>query len=126
MRIVIINLQHKFKVPTQKIKSSAEKSARVLKLEHPEISIVFTGQQRMRAMNKKFLGHDYATDVITFNHGEIIICPSVALANAKIHKNTLERELLLYVIHGLLHLAGYDDHKPKDIALMRKKEQELL
>ena len=90
---------------------------------------MFVGSRRMRTINKKYLGHDYVTDVITFDlegSAEIIICPQVALSNAKIHGVSISKELLLYVIHGFLHLAGYDDHKPQDIVRMRLKEKQLL
>jgi probable rRNA maturation factor len=93
----------------------------------------------MRSLNKKYLGHDYVTDVITFNLGgetptgllgpicaEIVICPQVALQNAKLYRGSVKNEILLYLIHGLLHLAGYDDHNPKDIQQMRAKEKELM
>jgi len=84
----------------------------------------------MCAINKQFLGHDYVTDVLTFDLGddqaEIIICPKVANANAKVHQSTVENEIILYVIHGVLHLAGYDDHSPKDIQEMRMMESLLL
>ena len=84
----------------------------------------------MRAINKKYLKHDYVTDVLTFDLGsgigEIIICPQVAQANAKAHQTSTDKEIILYVIHGILHLAGYDDHSPQDILQMRKMEKELL
>lgn len=80
----------------------------------------------MRRFNKKYLGHDEATDVLTFDFGEMMICPKVAAANAKRFKTSTEYELILYVIHGLLHLAGYDDRKPGDIKRMRAKEKKLL
>ena len=84
----------------------------------------------MRAVNKKYLKHDHVTDVLTFDLGEgfseIIICPQIACANAKAHQTSTEKEIILYVIHGILHLAGFDDHRPKDILQMRKMENELL
>jgi len=84
----------------------------------------------MRAINKKYLKHDYVTDVLTFdlgeNIGEIILCPQVARANAKAHQTSTQNEIVLYVIHGILHLAGYDDHNPKDILQMRRMESKLL
>ena len=84
----------------------------------------------MRAINKKYLCHDYVTDVLTFDLGEgvseIIICPQVAHSNAKVHGSTTDNEIILYVIHGILHLAGYDDHKPHDILQMRKMESVIL
>jgi rRNA maturation RNase YbeY len=84
----------------------------------------------MRSINKKYLGHDYVTDVLTFdlgvNAGEIIICPQAALSNAKRYQTSTENEIILYVIHGILHLAGYDDHRPKDTLKMRRMESRLL
>ena len=126
MSISIIDLQQKISIPSSKIKSITRKSAVKLKLTHDELSIVCVGIRRMRSLNKKHLGHDYVTDVITFDHGEIVICPLVAAQNAKRYGTSVEREILMYVIHGLLHLAGYDDHCPQDIALMRKMEVKLL
>jgi rRNA maturation RNase YbeY len=84
----------------------------------------------MRAINKEYLGHDYLTDVLTFDFGdrsgEIIICPRVACVNAKAHQKSTESEIILYVVHGILHLAGFDDHSPKDILQMRRMEEKLL
>jgi probable rRNA maturation factor len=84
----------------------------------------------MRAINKKYLNHDHVADVLTFNFGdrsgEIIICPHIACVNAKSHQISTENEIILYVIHGILHLAGYDDRRPKDILQMRRMEKKLL
>jgi probable rRNA maturation factor len=94
------------------------------------LSIVFSGTRRMRAINKKYLKHDYVTDVLTFDlgegSGEIVICPQIARMNAKAHRTSTEREIILYVIHGILHLAGYDDRSPKDTLQMRRMEEELM
>ena len=126
MEITLTNLQQAIVVPSAKAKSLALKVSKYLKLPFDEISLVFVGVKRMRTMNKKFLGHDYVTDVITFDHGEIVICPAVACANAKHFNNTVDAEILLYVVHGLLHLAGYDDHAPADIKRMRVMEVKLV
>ncbi len=88
----------------------------------------------MYALNKKYLKHHYTTDILTFNLsdnknklvGEIIISTDEALKNAKIYKTLPRQEIILYVVHGILHLLGYDDHSPSDIKKMRAKEQELL
>jgi len=84
----------------------------------------------MKALNKRYLNHDYVTDVLTFDLGEglgeVIICPEIASANAKAHQTSTENEIILYVIHGILHLAGYDDKSPGGILEMRSMEKELL
>ena len=131
MDITVKNLQSSIPVPVSKIKITDSKVCRSLKLSHSfsEISITFVGTKRMRSVNKKYLGHDYVTDVITFDlegTAEILICPQVARRNAKAHEAPLAQELLLYVVHGLLHLAGYDDHSPEDIKKIRLKEKQLL
>ena len=126
MDIDVLNLQRSIPVPIVAIKNTAAKAARKLKISLKELSIVFVGEARMRRINREYLRHDYVTDVITFVHGEIIICPKVAQQNALSHGAALEQELRLYVIHGLLHLAGFDDHAPQDIKRMRQWEEKLL
>lgn len=97
--------------------------------------------RKIRDLNKKFLRHDFATDVLSFDlgeipgqesgrnvifRGEIIISAEMAVSNARRFESPVARELELYIIHGILHLLGYDDHSPKDIKKMRAKEQELV
>lgn len=91
----------------------------------------------MREVNRQYLNHDYVTDVITFDlsddivnlsslQGDVFICPQVAVDNAKEYGTTPLKETTLYVIHGILHLLGYDDKSPSKIKVMRKKEEELM
>ena len=84
----------------------------------------------MRSINKQYLNHDYVTDVLTFDLGgkigEIIICPQIAETNARQHQSSTDKEIVLYVIHGILHLAGFNDHEQKDIIKMRSMENEIL
>lgn len=126
MDIDVINLQRSIPIPIGVIKNTTQKAARKLKLSFNTLSIVFVGKMRMRRINCDYLKHDYVTDVITFAHGEIIICPSVAKKNARIFQHSLTHELRLYVVHGLLHLAGFNDHAPQDIKRMREWEEKLL
>ncbi len=144
MEITLQNLQKKILIPKAKVLKAVKQAYRKLEKKghfklkgHVEcpflpfaLSIAFVGTRRMRAVNKKYLGHDYVTDVLTFDlgedAGEIIICPQVASANARAHQTSTENEIILYVVHGILHLAGYDDHKPHDILQMRRMEKELL
>lgn len=90
----------------------------------------------MRTLNKKYLRHDYTTDVLTFDwkqqdsgfiiDGEIVISAQAAKRNALDYQASVHDEILLYMIHGILHLRGFDDHRPKDIKKMRAKEDELM
>jgi probable rRNA maturation factor len=130
VEVKIKNLQKKIPIPRSLILKTAAAAFRKLGSAVSDLSVVFLGEKRIRLINKKYLGHDYVTDVLTFDLGqgcaEIIICPKVAAANAISHKTSTEKEIILYVIHGILHLKGFDDHTPKDILQMRKMENELL
>ncbi|MBF0618910.1 MAG: rRNA maturation RNase YbeY [Candidatus Omnitrophica bacterium] len=96
------------------------------------LSIVLLSDKAMRALNKKALGHDYVTDVITFDlssdvlEGEIYVCPGEAKRNAALYGEPVERELLRYVAHGILHLSGFDDASDKERLHMRIEEDRLL
>jgi probable rRNA maturation factor len=82
--------------------------------ERLELSIVFVGQARIRELNKKYRKINKPTDVLSFNYdntGEIVICPSQIKENAKEYKSTYKKELAKVLIHGALHLLGYDHEK---------------
>lgn len=83
-----------------------------------EVSIVVVGDKRMRALNRDALGHDYVTDVLSFDYGdspegrqiEIVVCAPHAAREARAHGVPFSQELARYVVHGCLHCAGHDDH----------------
>jgi probable rRNA maturation factor len=74
-----------------------------------EISVVFVSDARIAGIHRDFMSLDGPTDVITFRHGEIVISVETAERQAKSFSTSFSRELRLYFVHGLLHLAGLDD-----------------
>jgi probable rRNA maturation factor len=80
----------------------------------------------MRQVHADFLGDPTETDVITFSYGEVLVCPAVALERAAEFGHGLEQELLLYCLHGLLHLTGLDDTTRAKAKVMEKAQTELL
>jgi rRNA maturation RNase YbeY len=92
----------------------------------PEISVTLCGKQTIRRLNQKFRRQNKATDVLSFDCGDIIICPAAAAANAKKYRNTLAHELLYLLIHGICHLQGHDHATPRETARMQKAEQRYL
>jgi len=122
----ISNFQRKIPISVPKIRTVLRRACRKLRSKIPGLSVAFVGERRMRRLNKEYIGHDHMTDVITFGYGEIVICPAVASRNAKRYGNTLEDEITLCVVHGILHLCGYDDRSPQDVKRMRRKETEIL
>jgi probable rRNA maturation factor len=74
-----------------------------------EIFVLIISDRRIASLHQKFLGQSGPTDVITFSHGEIFISAETARRHARQFGVSLARELQLYVVHGLLHLHGFDD-----------------
>ena len=90
------------------------------------IDFVLVDRITMARVHGEFLGDDSPTDVITFPYGEILICPVVAREQATLRNLKVEDEVLLYGLHGLLHLAGHDDQSPALAARMEKAQTKLL
>lgn len=99
-----------------------------------EVSVRLLSARPMRALNKASLGHDYATDVLSFDHGqtpegrllEIVVCPEVAKREAKARGIAPEQELTRYVVHGALHLLGHDDHEPGAKQKMWRAQERVM
>src|SRR3954447_24539505 len=99
------------------------------------ISLAFVDNATIHRLNKQFLDHDEPTDVLTFPlsgpgakalEGEVVIGAEVARAVAADRGHDEQAELALYVIHGLLHLCGYDDTTPAAARRMRERERLYL
>jgi probable rRNA maturation factor len=100
-----------------------------------EISLAFVDNQTIHTLNKRYLGHDEPTDVLSFPlsepsakrlAGELVIGVEVALAQAQERGHDVRQELALYVIHGLLHLCGFDDKDDAAAREMRRRERHYL
>jgi len=111
-----------------------------------EVSLVFTDSETVTRLNRDYRGIDEPTDVLAFHMvpqrgdhssfalppdgvarlGEVIISYPQALEQAKEQGHSLERELALLVIHGILHLLGYDHEEPDEERKMRERERELV
>ena len=95
-----------------------------------ELSIALVGQKRIRRLNKQYLGRDYSTDVLSFPGskeinflGEIVICSQEVKKNAERFNLVFKKELARVLIHGILHLLGYEHEKSlKQAGEMREKE----
>jgi probable rRNA maturation factor len=108
----------------------------ILKPALTEMSLALVGDARMSKLHAQFMGIPGPTDVLTFpleedargrvTSGEVVVCVPEAVRRAKDHKERPERELLLYSLHGMLHLAGYDDRTAADFRRMHRTEDEIL
>jgi len=91
-----------------------------------EIFIWLISDRRMALLHRKFLGQSGPTDVLTFQHGEIFISVETARRHARAFGNSLLRELKLYIIHGLLHLHGFDDQTSSEAHKMKASQEKIL
>ena len=98
-----------------------------------DVSVIFCSDNYILDVNIKYLKHDYYTDIITFDYcegsrlsGDLFISIDSVRENASFYGTDFADELNRVIVHGLLHLIGYDDHTEEDIAVMRAKENYYL
>ena len=135
----MITIESKYDFPDAVLKRAAQ-----LTLQHQEeslernLSIVLTDNRRLRKLNREYLSIDATTDVLSFPAsesdpetgtrylGDILISVPYARQSARKAGHTLEAELQLLVVHGVLHLLGHDHAKPREKARMWKAQHEIL
>lgn len=134
IRIALNNQQANYRVDVRRLKQGVRTVLESAGVASAVISLAVVDDATMHALNRQYLQHDYPTDVLSFvledddDHleGEIIISADYAAREAEQFGWRAQDEMLLYVIHGTLHLVGYDDLEPGLQAEMRAKEREHL
>ena len=124
----------KFRVNKIRIHTLVNSLKKELNFSISSLPINFISSSEITIINKKYLNHNYSTDIITFNYsgskddldGEIFISYDDAEKSSRKFKNSLAEEIFRLVIHGVLHLLGYDDMKAKDKKIMKSLENQLL
>lgn len=99
-----------------------------------DIHYIFCDDEKILEINRQFLNHDYYTDIITFPYSdkkdslkaEIYISIDTVSSNAETYNESFDTELKRVIVHGLLHMIGYNDKTPEDEKKMREKEDECL
>ncbi len=98
-----------------------------------QISVIFCSDPYLLEINRKYLGHDYYTDIITFDYsegdtisGDLFISVDTVRSNAEYYSADFKDELDRVIVHGVLHLIGYDDHTDEQTAEMRARENHYL
>ena len=136
MPITIINRQRAARVDLSSLREFAERALiECLKLQRrklgsltdlPEVSVVLVSDKRIADIHGRFMDDPTPTDVITFDHGEIVISTQTAKRQARQFGTSLAHELRLYLVHGLLHLCGYDDKTRKGAAEMKRIQERVV
>ena len=137
MKIGIQNLQSIEKIDRNKIIKCAEHVLKAMAEDDVELSLVLVNDMYIRNLNWKYRRKDSATDVLAFPMrdsrglsgpvlGDVVISVETAKREAKKRKKDFQEEFDLYFVHGILHLLGYDDEKPRAKKKMKAKEKELM
>jgi probable rRNA maturation factor len=126
--IAIKNLQKKIPVSQKKVKSVILKTLSEETVKIPVcVTVCFVNDAAIRKLNLKYLGQDAPTDVLAFSAtGDVVISTDTAVRNSTIFKTTPVYETYLYVVHGILHLSGYEDKTCKGKKLMEDKAKRIL
>jgi len=103
-----------------------------------QLSLSLVGKTRMRSLNRRYRGRDYPTDVLAFPMesmgeqteiflGDVVICLPIAIGQASRFGNSADQEILRLLIHGTLHLLGYDhEQSPREASRMQRKERAIV
>jgi probable rRNA maturation factor len=134
IKIEIHNRQNGSRVDRRRLAETARAVLRGEGIRRASVGIALVDDDAIQELNRRWLAHDRPTDVISFLlersddalEGEVAISAQTAKANARRFGWSAGDELLLCVVHGILHLAGYDDGTPADRRRMREREREHL
>jgi probable rRNA maturation factor len=132
-QIVVLNRQRKVALDLAKLEEFARRALPLCARERgvglttlSEVDVVFVSDRKIGELHRRFMQIEGPTDVITFQHGEIFISVETAQRQAKTHRTSLARELQLYLVHGLLHLQGFDDHRKRNRERMVVLQERIL
>ncbi len=126
LQVLIANEQSTLPIDEARLRSAVRAVCEDSPFCTGQISVAIVDDPTIHALNRQYLKHDYPTDVLSFVlesdeahlEGELIVSADMAASNASEYDWPAANELLLYVIHGTLHLVGYRDQQPADIAQM--------
>lgn len=145
IEIHISDRQSLLPAPDGRLREAIQRVLESEQIHSAEISLVLVDDAAIQQINRDYLGHDYPTDVISFTlgsddaeavadraasdrplEGELVVSVETAIREASSHGWSPADELLLYVVHGMLHLCGYDDLTDEARPIMRVRERQVL
>ncbi len=132
--VAIANEQSTLAVDEDRLRRAVAMVLGDAEIAEATVSVAVVDDPTIHRLNRQYLDHDYATDVLSFLldrderslDGEVVVSADTAASCAGRYGWSAEDELLLYVVHGMLHLVGYDDGEPEERAEMRSQERACL
>jgi probable rRNA maturation factor len=130
VRVTVSNRQRQLKVDTRWLAGMAGRALAFIHDADSQLGIALVDDATIARLNAQYHDTPGPTDVLSFDYGEgqgeLIISVECAIRQARHFRTTPARELILYVVHGILHLHGYDDQTPNDQRRMRAAERKLI
>lgn len=136
MEILVLNNQNDLSLSVDSVRTAVAACLAKEASATDEVSLSFVDKEAIAALHQEFFDDPTPTDCISFPldqgeesyHvlGEVVVCPRVALDYVQAEGGDPYKEVTLYLVHGLLHLLGYDDQEPEAQEVMRRKEASLL
>src|SRR5262245_62846057 len=137
MPVEIIRRKDDGKFSSRKLKKIAQKALEIVEQDHAELCLILVGDAEIRKLNAKFRKKDYPTDVLSFPAGDqlpeglsilgdVVISVEKARTQSKERRRTLNEEMVTLLIHGIVHLLGYDhERSAKDARIMERLEKRI-
>ncbi len=134
MKNVFVNVEKDFVLNKRKVHKILSMLCQELNIGFAGMEVNFVSSETILELNKKHLGHNYCTDIITFDYsserdnldGEIFISLPEAKKNSKLFRVSVDNELLRLLTHGILHIIGYDDKNSNRKKIMKQEEDRLV
>jgi probable rRNA maturation factor len=134
IRITVSNHQSRLPVDRRRFSQAVRNVLEEAQVRRAKIGVVVVDDPTIHVLNRRFLEHDYPTDVLSFPmelrpgyvEGEVVVSADTAAAQGPHYGLEAVDELAMYVIHGVLHLVGYDDHSPRKRAAMWAQQRRHL
>ena len=118
---------------SRELKKYIEKVIREERKVPGDLNFILTNDDKIKRINREFMGRNYTTDVIAFNYnegktinGELYVSLETVFKNSKIYGVSFRKEVIRVIIHGVLHLCGYNDKELSESIAMKEKEEEYL
>ena len=133
-RVSINNQQDVVEIDQQRVVAAIRRVLAYHGVTTAEVSVAVVNDARIHALNRVFLNHDYPTDVLSFVYqasentvdGELVVSAETALRAGAEYGMAAQDELLLYIVHGTLHLVGCDDQTDEARRVMRARERDIM
>ncbi len=135
MPVTVVNLQRRVRIPSRRLRRLTEAALHSLGRSGAEVHLTFVSDARVRRLNRRYRGVRRATDVLAFPLetpgpsrllGEVVVSAETASRQARRLGVPVGIELALLVVHGVLHLVGYDDRHPPEARLMHARARAIL